>query len=260
MPIANGGTSLHSPRYHLISADLRQAPEQSLHAALSVPVPGGGLKDDTGPILLPHLPTLLLFECVLVYMHSDASNALVRWFVDYFHAPNSGEPAPLGAIVYEMFGLQDPFGQVMLTNMKVRNAANHAINNTQAHLVLTLIGKKHHASWRCPLPQFRVSPLPIFAAWVSTCPGAHTTRYTTEVYQARGGSQVSLNRSRTCTGKTDMFSRTSKLEMLDELEELELVLAHYAITWGVKVGRISGDSRWAAWKLQPAPEDRIEED
>lgn len=219
--IANGGTSLHSPRYHLISADLRQAPEQSLHAALSVPVPGGGLKDDTGPILLPHLPTLLLFECVLVYMHSDASNALVRWFVDYFHAPNSGEPAPLGAIVYEMFGLQDPFGQVMLTNMKARS--------------ITLPGA-------VPYPNFASLP----------------SRFLQHGFQH--AQALTLRDIRRKYIRREEVHRTSKLEMLDELEELELVLAHYAITWGVKVGRISGDSRWAAWKLQPAPEDRIEED
>ena len=40
--------------------------------------------------------------------------------------------------------------------------------------------------------------------------------------------------------------------MLDEIEELELVLEHYAITWGVKLpangGALKAD--WASWDLE----------
>jgi [phosphatase 2A protein]-leucine-carboxy methyltransferase len=36
----------------------------------------------------------------------------------------------------------------------------------------------------------------------------------------------------------------SKLELLDEIEELELVLGHYAITWGAK---FPGGVQWAGW-------------
>lgn len=46
--------------------------------------------------------------------------------------------------------------------------------------------------------------------------------------------------------------RISHLEMLDEIEELELVLEHYAITWGVKIpangGALKAD--WAGWDLE----------
>ena len=61
------------------------------------------------------LPTLLLFECVLVYMEPAASDAILRWFVEYF----SETRAPVGGIVYEMFGLGDAFGKVMVDNLKV---------------------------------------------------------------------------------------------------------------------------------------------
>ena len=73
---------------------------------------------DSGVLLSVNLPTLLLFECVLVYMSPQASDALVRWFVDYFST--STTPTVLGSIVYEMFGLNDSFGKVMLNNLKVR--------------------------------------------------------------------------------------------------------------------------------------------
>jgi [phosphatase 2A protein]-leucine-carboxy methyltransferase len=40
--------------------------------------------------------------------------------------------------------------------------------------------------------------------------------------------------------------------MLDEVEELDLVLAHYAVTWGLKLP--SGQtppSKWIEWGLKP---------
>lgn len=52
----------------------------------------------------------------MAYMTPDASSALLRWFVDYMGA------GVLGCVVYEMFGLDDTFGKVMVNNLKVRAA------------------------------------------------------------------------------------------------------------------------------------------
>jgi [phosphatase 2A protein]-leucine-carboxy methyltransferase len=48
----------------------------------------------------------------------------------------------------------------------------------------------------------------------------------------------------------DELARISKLEMLDEVEELDLVLEHYAVTWALKrPGSVSvEDLQWVAWK------------
>ena len=47
-------------------------------------------------------------------------------------------------------------------------------------------------------------------------------------------------------------ARISHLEMLDEIEELELVLAHYAITWGAKLPPNATDlkAKWPEWSLR----------
>jgi len=95
--------------------DLRTPPAASL-APLLTSADGG---KDGEPLLSPALPTLLLCECVLAYMTPAASGALVRWFVDYF-ATAAAAAGPLGAVVYEMFKLNDAFGRVMLNNLKVR--------------------------------------------------------------------------------------------------------------------------------------------
>ena len=45
----------------------------------------------------------------------------------------------------------------------------------------------------------------------------------------------------------------SSLEMLDEVEELDLVLAHYAVTWGLKLPRgqqLNSPSKWIEWGLK----------
>ena len=102
---------MHSAKYHLIPADLRTPPSESIAPLLTSESPS---PSQAGPILSPDLPTLLLFECVLVYVTPEASQALIQWFVDYF-TPS----AVLGAVVYEMFGLNDPFGTVMVENLRV---------------------------------------------------------------------------------------------------------------------------------------------
>lgn len=49
--------------------------------------------------------------------------------------------------------------------------------------------------------------------------------------------------------EVDRITRISKLEMLDETEELELVLAHYAISWGTLMTNPADREVWNDWKL-----------
>lgn len=191
--LGSGGTALHSPIYHLLPADLRQPPSETLAPLLS--------------LLSPSLPTLLLFECVLVYMSPEASHALIQWFVDQC----SGI---LGGIVYEMFGLQDSFGKVMHENLRARG--------------VSLPGA---------VPYPTEASLPArFLQHGFTMSRALTLRDIRRAYISREEAE-----------------RISRLDMLDEIEELELVLGHYAITWGVKVPESKADVKdhWTGWGLQP---------
>jgi [phosphatase 2A protein]-leucine-carboxy methyltransferase len=52
-------------------------------------------------------------------MSPPASSAIINWFVEYFSANAEAPPRVLGTIVYEMFGLNDAFGKVMVENMNV---------------------------------------------------------------------------------------------------------------------------------------------
>ncbi len=60
----------------------------------------------------PKLPTLILTECVLVYMDPASSQALVDWCGTYF------DNAAL--LNYEMINPFDSFGKVMVENIEVR--------------------------------------------------------------------------------------------------------------------------------------------
>lgn len=105
--LINGGTSLHSPVYHLLPVDLRQDPSESLAPVLS--------QDTNGSLLDLALPTLLLFECVLCYLAPEKSSRLLHWFKGYIQPS-----AAFGCIIYEMFGLDSQFGRVMKGNLRVR--------------------------------------------------------------------------------------------------------------------------------------------
>ncbi|KAI0941653.1 hypothetical protein AcW1_003480 [Taiwanofungus camphoratus] len=213
--LTNGGTSLHAPVYHLLSTDLRLPPSEALTSLLAAP--SSAASDSSHPLLSPNHPTLLLFECVLVYMPLAASSALIEWFVDYFSKPlPDGENSCgiLGGIVYEMFGLGDAFGKVMRDNLKARNVS---------------------------LPG--VDPFPMLAS----LPGRFLQHgFTT-------AKALTLREIRRAHISPSEQERIAHLEMLDEVEELELVLEHYAITWGVKLPSDSKsfEAQWETWGLRP---------
>ncbi|KAK0497074.1 leucine carboxyl methyltransferase [Armillaria luteobubalina] len=198
--VSGGGTALHASKYHLLSADLRLSPQEILCPLLT---------QGSEPLLSPSLPTLLLFECVLVYMSPSASSSLLKWFLHYFS--QSGNNGFLGTIVYEMFGLQDSFGRVMVDNLKARN--------------VSLPGA---------VPYSTVETLPArFTGIGYTAARALTLRDIRIQYISR----AELN-------------RVSTLEFLDEVEELDLVLNHYAITWGLWHPGTETKASWGMWGLK----------
>lgn len=83
----------------------------SLDSLLSPTKNANDTSTNTPSPLNSALPTLFIAECVFVYMPSSASASLVKWFADTFLCS--------AGIVYEMFGLEDPFGRVLKDNLKV---------------------------------------------------------------------------------------------------------------------------------------------
>ncbi|XP_037319745.2 leucine carboxyl methyltransferase 1 [Pungitius pungitius] len=93
--------SLDSDRYCIIGADLRDV---------------SSLDDKLKKFQLnPELPTLLLSECVLVYMTPSQSSNVVRWAAETFHTAMF--------INYEQVNMGDRFGQVMVENLQRRQCS-----------------------------------------------------------------------------------------------------------------------------------------
>ncbi|KAK7691780.1 hypothetical protein QCA50_005183 [Cerrena zonata] len=211
--LSGGGTGLHAPKYHLLPIDIRKPPAEALGRALH--------PEGRPPCLSSDLPTLLLFECVLVYMKPTESDAVFQWFVDYFSSSNAS--TALGGIVYEMFGLNDPFGRVMLNNLKARN--------------VDLPGAEPYHNF-ASLPQ----------------------RFLRHSFNA--SHALTLREIRKSYISPQELERISHLEMLDEVEELDLVLEHYAITWGVKLYPKTGQTYkgdWSSWGLHPAEAEEFDD-
>ncbi|KAF5384462.1 hypothetical protein D9757_006494 [Collybiopsis confluens] len=211
-----GGTALSSPRYQLFPADLRQDPNISLKSLTTAPPP-----------LNPSLPTLLICECVLVYMQPEESNCLLQWFQSYF-----ASTGVLGTIVYEMFGLGDSFGRVMVSNLKVGETFEVLISARSPDELPRSSSKARNVSLpgADPFPSYQSLPSRFL-----------NLGYTT----ARALTLKEIRRSYV---EPEELDRISKLEMLDEIEELDLVLEHYAITWGLSLTS-SSMGTWSEWGL-----------
>ena len=62
-----------------------------------------------------NVPTLILTECLLIYLTPDDSRGILRWSSEFFT-----ESPFLGVLNYEMIGPDDSFGRKMLENLKDR--------------------------------------------------------------------------------------------------------------------------------------------
>ncbi|XP_004604327.1 leucine carboxyl methyltransferase 1 [Sorex araneus] len=92
------GSTLDSKRYAIIGADLRDIPE---------------LEEKLKKCNMnAQLPTLLVTECVLVYMTPEQSANLIKWAANLF------ETAMF--INYEQVNMNDRFGQIMIENLRRR--------------------------------------------------------------------------------------------------------------------------------------------
>ncbi|TNN37318.1 Leucine carboxyl methyltransferase 1 [Liparis tanakae] len=102
--------SLDSDRYCIIGADLRDI--SSLDEKLK--------KFQ----LNPELPTLLLCECVLVYMTPSQSSNVVHWAAETFHTAMF--------VNYEQVNMSDRFGQVMIENLQRRQCTLAGVEACQS--------------------------------------------------------------------------------------------------------------------------------
>ncbi|XP_072124427.1 leucine carboxyl methyltransferase 1 isoform X2 [Mobula birostris] len=110
------GCSMDSDHYTIVGQDLRDLPtllERLKKFGLDTK---SGLHHDSKHCLtippLPRLPTLLMAECVLIYMTPEQSAELINWASSTFSTTMF--------INYEQVNMTDRFGQVMIENLQRR--------------------------------------------------------------------------------------------------------------------------------------------
>ncbi|KIO22660.1 hypothetical protein M407DRAFT_116668 [Tulasnella calospora MUT 4182] len=107
-------------------------------------------------------------------------------------------------ISYDMFGLGDAFGKVMRENLQIRNIELPGVDDNPTRQSL------EHRLHGCGLSET---------------------------------NSVTLKNARAACFPGPEVDRISGLERLDEVEELDLVLGHYSITWGSK-DETGAAARW----------------
>ena len=91
-------TDMHAANYHVMGVDLRHIDEIE-----------NKLKQADVDFALP---TLILAECVLVYIDSNHCANLLKWLSSHFTAAM--------IVNYEQVNLNDRFGEVMVANLRSR--------------------------------------------------------------------------------------------------------------------------------------------
>jgi [phosphatase 2A protein]-leucine-carboxy methyltransferase len=129
--------------------------------------------------------------------------------VKYFAEKLFPSTTPIGIVLYEPTNPFDSFGKVMVSNLAARG------------IVLQTL-KKYGS--------------------------LETQKERMKFYGFRGGACAKdLNCLHDAWIDDTEKDRISKLEMLDEVEELQLLLKHYCIAWGWRGGEVE-DSLWNKWK------------
>mmetsp|Transcript_97083 Transcript_97083/g.153069 ORF Transcript_97083/g.153069 Transcript_97083/m.153069 type:complete len:381 (-) Transcript_97083:54-1196(-) len=179
-----GLPELRTQHCRFVSTDMRIEPE------LRESVSKAGLRSD--------LPTLFLSECVLVYMQALHGDSIIKW------AASAVSEAPSAMVVYEQVNPHDPFGKVMVENLRQRG---------------------------CPLLSIHEYPTL----------EAQRQRYLQRGWEQCLAVDMNEVYSKYLDQKD--LDRIHKLEMMDEFEEWNLIQGHYFHLVATRTGSSGPDDQ-----------------
>lgn len=135
------------------------------------------------------IPTLIISECCLCYLEVESSNEIINWFTSKIPS--------IALVFYEPIGVDDPFGQMMVSNLAARN-----ITMPSVQVYETLSDQKS-----------RLAELGFTNEEGGQ--GAESIEQIWEKWISESEKE-----------------RVDALEGLDEVEEWQMLARHYAIAWG----------------------------
>lgn len=158
-------------------------------------------------------------------MSPEDSKEIIKWFGETFHS--------CMGVVYEMVGLDDSFGNVMRRNLAVSRCSF-------ASCLFVQLQTPHRCA-TFPFPG-RYSRLPNRKLGGSHPLSLRVVNSIAQVQKRYGRLERKTSVQKNSSGmslRRPVITnrgrcRISKLEILDEIEELRLVLEHYVIAWGTK--------------------------
>ncbi|KAK6585158.1 hypothetical protein PZA11_001885 [Diplocarpon coronariae] len=146
------------------------------------------------------VPTLIISECCLCYLDVDSSRDVVKWFADRIPS--------LGIVLYEPLGVDDSFGQVMVSNLSSRGIT-----------MPTLEQYKTLADQKARLLELGLKG--------NGEEGGQEAQTIENIWQDWVPSSEK--------------ERVDSLEGLDEVEEWQMLARHYSLVWGWR------GSGWKYW-------------
>ncbi|KAH9221192.1 S-adenosyl-L-methionine-dependent methyltransferase [Leptodontidium sp. 2 PMI_412] len=147
------------------------------------------------------IPTLIISECCLCYLEADTARDVVKWFTD--RIPSAG------IVLYEPIGVDDAFGQVMVSNLASRGISMPTLEHYK-----TLSDQKARLlelGFKGDGDEGGQEAETIENIWQNWVPSSEK-------------------------------ERVDRLEGLDEVEEWQMLARHYAVVWGWR-----GEIGWEGW-------------
>ena len=146
-------------------------------------------------------PTLILTECLLVYLKNEDSNNVIQWCASFFNS------APfVGILNYEMIEPFDAFGQTMVNNLRDRGC--------------DLLGLEG-----CPSIDAQIERM-------NSCFRVEDKEHETEC--------LSMDKVYTDKLDPAQRQTIEKLEIFDEFEEWVLLQSHYCLCFSKNYNQESG--------------------
>eukprot|EP01135_Chromosphaera_perkinsii_P002060 Nk52_evm21s216 gene=Nk52_evmTU21s216 len=225
----NTGTAVHSRRYHLLAGDLRGGEyqrvmgERNSEGEKSGDGSGAGVRRAgrlAQGVLDWDIPTLVLSECVLVYLPTNDSFGILEWVCQNF--------TRAAFFLYEPINPHNnPFMRVMQQNLVDRACPLLSMVSTcqaqmdrfiEAGFTRGLVGS--------------TTMLDLWNRWMARANNAGlvtTAAEPTEDSDPRYSGDVQGEMKRVC-----------KIQVMDEFEEWELMMGHYCVAVAIHSGQLQG--------------------
>jgi hypothetical protein len=163
----------------------------------------------------PNVPTLFLSECCLAYLEAEEASEVLRWAASWGEGEGEGKSLDLKPPPLRAYFAYDP---------SLIGDANDSKTNESAR---DRFGEQM-------LLNLRARGCPLLGAEKTRGVAKHVERARRNGWEIAGAVDMLAASKRLAYENPSESRRVAFIEPLDELEEYELIQAHYVVSWGVR--------------------------